>query len=447
MRLALVEPYVSNASLKSYADRTEPAHLVGMFGEAVCAGVQADIIDAYSARLSAVALADRLNSGGFTHAGFTTYTYEPCLEYLKELRSSLNPAIVTIAGGPGGTYLPELIATTLQPDWLVQDDGEPAIRALIAHDWKDLDHDLIGETRVLRAPLSKLDTYSFRRPYSLQPYGFEASPRLQRGCKGSCVFCAGAFQRDFDCLSKHVFAAMLEHLFAELGMQILSPAGPDFTAMPAQANQLIEALLESGYHLRSFRPGVRLDTLTRAVRLDPDLWTRLSHWTDVRLESSIESFAPARLARLGKNVSPAYLDAIGDRIAEILAACPSHMVLGRIALDPTVTIEEFVEDCRLLIALLERFPDQVTVGGMLMNRFVPVAGTASGVGGDNPWKADSFADPRMRVLSEDLLEVPRFLWWCRLAQQNQDYRERNEIFCEILRVSAERAGFAASAAA
>jgi hypothetical protein len=443
-KIALVEPFVSHAALKSYADKTEPMHLVGMCNLLRAAGMEVDIIDAYSRQLSAPKLLAELRQRGVTHLGITTYDYGPSVSYVAEIVEAFRDQGVTVLGGPGPTYTPERMAELIAPDWLISGDGEEAFATLARADFspKETPHQPIGPSRLVRGGHVDLNLAPFTRPYSLAEYGYEASPRLQKGCVGKCIFCVGAYQAHFEYLKPQRAVEVINHLVKDCGAQTISPAGPDFTTVPQAANDILAALLDSDTDMSAFRPGVRLDTLYAALMLRPELWRELSNRTRLSFESSIESFSPDRLQRLGKNVKPAFLDQLMGHLEMIFATCRATMVLGRIALDPTLTVEEFILDCQGFEQLLQQFPAQVTIGGMVMNSFVPLWGTPSMAAGEveNPWAAaDDLRDPRMRSVRDGLLEHPRYVQWCQLAEQLPNYRERNEVFREILRVAREYA--------
>ena len=189
--------------------------------------------------------------------------------------------------------------------------------------------------------------------------------------------------------------------------------------------------------------------MSRAIELDTELWRRLAARCEVSLESSIESFSPERLERLGKNFPLLSVPDVILMLARILETLDCKIVLGRIAIDPTLSIEEFIADCDGFRAVLRKFRSSVTVGGMLMNEFVPLFGTPSTVAtaGENPWVAGELRDDRMRRLQGDLLSNDQFKAWCALAEDVPDYRERNVVFDEILRVARDRAFALAHASA
>jgi hypothetical protein len=233
-------------------------------------------------------------------------------------------------------------------------------------------------------------------------------------------------------------------LFAHLSdvrTKVLSPNGPDFTAIPNRANYIVRVLLAGDYRFTAFRPGIRLDTLTTALEMDPQLWKTLAGRYRISLESSIESFCGSRLANLGKNISRKFLGHILTHIKKIVDTCDCTVVLGRIAIDPTITIDEFIADCEGFKKLLRTFGSRVTIGGMLMNKFVPLFGTPADddEGLRSLWFSDAVKDPAMLRLHDTLLSNQQFKKWCYLAEEISDFSERNMVFEEILRVSSEQA--------
>jgi hypothetical protein len=444
MKILLIEPYVSKESLKSYVEKTEPVHLLGMYNLLCAEGIQVEIVDAYSEQMSASELVNKIYDKKATHVGLTTYAYAPCLSYLNYIVDQLRGNIITILGGPGPTYSPNRIAKAIKPDWIVKGDGEHALLDMVHSNFNPnvLNASRIDRTWVVDAPSVDLDEIPYLRPYSFENYNYVASPRLQRGCIGKCVFCLGAYQTKFSYLSHMRAVELFNYLVNTKKVKCVSPNGPDFTSVPHRANEIIRATLQADIPIHSFSLGVRLDTLSNAIKMDKDLWHELGTSKIVSFESSIESFCYSRLKRLGKNVSSEFFTNVFQIIEEIIVTCPCTIVLGRIALDPTITIDEFIMDNKSYIHLLSAFPQRVTIGGMLMNQFVPLWGTPStvDVGSNNPFtRAGQLLDPAMVKLKNELLDHPTFRKWCNLAEHVSDFCERNDVFSEILRVATERA--------
>lgn len=445
MKIALIEPYVTVDSLKSYAEKTEPSHFLGMYNLLKKAECDVVINDAYSKRLYVDALIEWLVQGSFTHAGFTVYDYSPCLSYISELFALMPPSIYTIVGGPGATYCTERMIEMLKPDLLVKGQGESAMVELFESGFDSYtaayEMTKYGKTTVVSYAPMVLNEIPYERPYSLDIYNHIASPRIQSGCVGKCVFCSGAYQKKFDYISGKKAEEMFEYLIREKHAEIIAPNGSDFTAVPAKANEIVGAIIKGNLSFREFRPGVRLDTLSRAIQLNPSIWMQFSSRYTVKMESSIESFSEARLLRLGKNLPTDFMEGLYSSLKKIFANCRCSIVLGRIAIDPTITIDEFILDCEGFRKLLNEFSRDITVGGMLINKFVPLQGTPATEenGPDNPWIRTQMADPSMLKLEEALLENNKFKYWCRLAENLNDFSERNMVFDEILRVAAEYA--------
>lgn len=444
MKLALVEPYIATDALRAYAEKPEPSHLLGMYNLLGKASCDAVLLDAYSARMPAEKLAEWLQINGITHLGLTVYDYMPCLDYVGKVLELIPGDICTIIGGPGPTYCTDRMVRRLRPAWLVKGSGEQVIvelfKARFAPEKVKGNVLRIGDSFVFTAGYVALDDIPYERPYSLEVYDFQASPRVQSGCKGLCVFCSGAYQKEFDYVSSEKAHDLFYYLVSQKGADVLAPNGPDFTAIPPKANALLKTLVDGNYNFTGFQPGVRLDTLYRSIELDPGLWKRLSARYALHLESSIESFSIGRLKRLGKNMSHDFFRDVLLRLDAIFDTCDCTMVLGRIALDPTITANEFIDDCAGFRELLERHGKKMTVGGMIMNNFVPLFGTPATESKDawNPWLG-RMKDPVMRRLGERLFSDDRFRMWCDLAGKLQNFEERNTVFCEILRVAGEQA--------
>lgn len=440
MKIALVEPYIRDESLGSFAEKNEPVHLVGMYNQLADHGFDVHIIDAFSNKLSAQDLTASLQDNEVTHAGFSTYDYAPCISYLQNVFNAIRGEIAIIVGGSGPTHTSQRMADILEPDWIVQGMGEKCMLELCKSNFspQNVNASRLEKSWVVSAENISLDEIPHQRPYSLESYGFEASLRVQKGCSGNCVFCLGGSQKEYDYISRDKADQLIRYVVQEKDAQILSPCGPDFNSNPKKANDVIASILENAPKIKAFRPGVRLDTLYLSMQQDPSLWKELGEQTSIRLESSIETFSPDRMRRLGKNIHQQFLHDIFDHMEDILETCPSLIVLGRIALDPTIQLEEFILDCHQFISLLSLFPDRITIGGSIMNKFVPLWGTPSMDPSlkDNPWaEPDIFIDDRVQRLKSDLLDLPKFKRWCKLAENVNDFQERNEVICEILRVA------------
>ena len=446
MKVALVEPYVAIDSLKSFAEKTEPSHLLGMYNLLKQVGCDVVLLDAYSRRFSVSDLIEWLEKEAVTHVGFTVYDYSPCLTYVRQVFDCLPENIFTIIGGPGPTYCMDRMIQLLKPDWLVKGAGEQAMVDLLQAKFspEGLSYQKlseIGQTVVVNAHSIPLDEIPFERPYNLERYDFQASPRIQTGCIGRCIFCSGAYQKEIDYIRRDKAERLFDHLVNQKHADVIAPNGPDLTAIPQKANDFIRVLIEGNFGFKAFRPGVRLDTFSRAIDLSPMEWKKLATTYKISLESSIESFSMYRLKRLGKNISPDFFNSIFIHLKKILKTCECTIVFGRIAIDPTITIDEFIIDCDGFMKLLKEFRNHVTVGGMLMNQFVLLPGTPATENDshDNLWIRHQLLDPAMLRLQEKLLNNEKFKTWCRLAEETPDFGERNIVFEEILRVAGERA--------
>ena len=450
MKLALVEPFISKdlISLRAFPDKSEPTHLLGMYNLVLNLNIEIEIIDAYSHQMSEEMLAKKLLKEGYTHVGFSTYDYKPCVSYLRNTAEKLNGEIEIILGGAGATCSPERMVNIVKPDWIIKNDGEIALKELVLNDF-DI-HALSGKMgikkmngcTIIESPPIQLDKIPFLRPYSLKFYNYESSPRFQKGCIGKCVFCIGAYQSKIEYRSARNSSDLLEYLVNEKKAKIISPSGPDFTVSYKKANNIVKQIISSSLTINDFRPGVRLDTLYNCIKNEPKIWKELAKKTRIHFESSIESFSFSRLERLGKNVKSKFMKNIFSRIEEIISICDCTMVLGRIALDPFVSINEILIDNKYFIQLLEKFPDNVTIGGALMNEFVPLWGTPSMANGEknNPWaQPNMYLNPLVKKLKKSLLDDKQFRTWCNLAEQVTDFNERNIIIREILRVITEKA--------
>ncbi len=439
MKIALIEPYISNENYKAYASKSEPTHLIGMYNILDSLNHEVLIIDAFSNQLSTTELSDNLNKYNPDIIGFTVYGYKPILSYIIETIESLNDHKIIVVGGPGATYSTEYIINELHPDFLVVGNGENSLPKLLSM-ISCVNKKNKKKTVIIESSEIVLDNVGWKRPYDFDFYNFEASPRIQRGCVGNCIFCVGAYQNKFSYLSNERFIKQLEYLVFEKGIKSISPLGPDFTTVPSKANDLVSTLLKFSIPFETFKPGVRLDTLYKAISTQPNIWQDLGDKYVVSFESSIESFSYNRLERFNKNISQIHFNNLFKEVSYILENCNASIILGRIALDPTITVEEFIVDCEGFIKLLSEFKQNITIGGMIMNSFVLLQGTPSTKTAHyaKPWSSDDyFIDKRMKMLNSTLLNNHDFKDWCNKAEKQTNFSWRNEIIIEILKVAHE----------
>lgn len=441
MKIVLVEPYISNENYKAYASKSEPTHLIGMYNILSNLNHETIIIDAFSNELSTTELSERINLLNPDIIGFTVYSYLPILLYVKETVESINDKKNIVVGGPGATFASEYIIDVLNPDYLVVGNGEnslPKLLNVISNNKKKF----TKKATIIQSQEIVLDTVGWLRPYEFDFYDFEASPRIQQGCVGNCIFCVGAYQNKYSYISSDVFLRQLKYLVSEKNVKSISPLGPDFTTIPSKTNDLISSLLENSITFEKFKPGVRLDTLYKAISSKPKIWQELGNNYKVTFESSIESFSYNRLQRFRKKISHSHFDNMFTELSFILENCNAGIILGRIALDPTITVEEFIVDCEGFIKLLSEFKQNVTIGGMIMNSFVLLHGTPSEKISDYSIinsSDDYFKDKRMNVLNTTLLSNHDFKDWCHKAENQTNFSWRNEIIIEILKVASEYA--------
>lgn len=443
MKIALIEPYIAkeSSSLKKYAYKNEPAHLVGMYNLARRAGSEAEIIDAYSSRIPEENLTKKIFDGDFTHIGFTVYDIEHCLLYVQRVINNLPDDISLIIGGPGATYSTERVRHVLKPKWIIKGNGEEALYELVKKELKsgtssETRKNNASECKILESSQLPLDEIPFTRPYDLGFYDYEASPVFQRGCVGKCIFCAGAYQDRISYMSPRKAAELLEYLISEKKASTISTLGPDFTASIDGANGIIKEFEKISSPIENFRFVVRLDTLYKCLKDNPLIWKHLCDNTNVLFETSIESFSYERLKNLGKNVDKDFVENMVKIITYILGTCDCRIILSRIALDPLIRIDEYIYDNEKYIELLKAHQHELTIGQhTIVNKFTPVRGTLSmsQAGKDNPWsKHNVFLDAKISRLNKQLLEDPNFKVWCSTAEKNDDFGERNSIFVEIL---------------
>ncbi|MFH1807426.1 MAG: radical SAM protein [Pseudomonadota bacterium] len=154
-----------------------------------------------------LALASALESFRPTHVGVTGVTplYPSMLEILRTVRR-IDPAIVTIAGGPFVSALPEEVVATTLVDCVVIGEGEETFAELLERPLAEVRGicylaDGAPRRTAVRPPIEDLDRLPlpawdlydlsrYRAPVVVERHPPAALVETTRGCPHSCVWCS-----------------------------------------------------------------------------------------------------------------------------------------------------------------------------------------------------------------------------------------------------------------
>lgn len=290
-----------------------PHQHLGMRGLLQQAGYTVHIIDPNAEELDVDSTVREALSFGPTAIGLTILSSRGNYGLFgQQLLSSLPPNVPVVGGGPtfySPIYQKALLEQNRPPDFVVVNEGEAGMRALIAADFNR--HTLLqsrepgvtiaeeGQSLVLtNVQRDALDTLSFLRPASWKRYK-TISLDAQRGCPGVCVFCETKSRLPFY-KSPDMVVAELEYIRQALGKNDYSFRGPDFPSDPQQATAIVKAIVKANLPKSHFLFYARVDTLSAALALEPATWGEFIARHDVNVIIGYESANPARLLRLGK---------------------------------------------------------------------------------------------------------------------------------------------------
>lgn len=361
---------------KVYRD-SEPIRLVGMHNILESFGYSCEIVDDFRYKYDIGSLVKIISEMNPDILGVSCYADSDSIIYLMRvypliMDSLKNKKPITIFGGLHATYNPEDVAVRYQqPDFIVSGEGEPIIEdlALIDFDkklakesrfhaksWDPIFEEQGIDSIVLNSRKSKfsLDALDFERPYDLSDYGY-ARVEFQRGCTGRCTFCFGDQYR-VKYKSPERIREELNYLIREQGINSIRPAGPDFTANPKKAAEIIDMMNRSGFSDFEFGIMTRLDTFYRSLMDHKEIWKTFIKDHGLDCYMGVESFHPKKLVRL-KKYSEDNPSRKNQRkmIQQILGEFPKLNISASLILfEPETNVLELVYDCSSAIHLLER---------------------------------------------------------------------------------------------
>lgn len=384
----------------------EPIPLLGMRNILESFGYSCDIVDDFHyefktdelVRIIAEMNPDVLGISCFGDSDSIRYVSKVYPLIIEGLNNIRNKKPITIFGGHHPTYDPIDIATRYgNPDFIVRGEGEPAIERLAL---VDFDKDLIKDSRyydgcdktweeisaregidsiLLDTIGSKfgLDALDFTRPYSLEDYEFVGQIEFQRGCIGKCTFCLEDQYR-VRYKSPERLREELTYLINQKGIRVVDPYGPDFTANPDKAAEIIDMMNKSGFSGLDFRPTSRLDTFYTSLKKHREIWSEFIKKNHVSCFIGIESFHPEKLVRLGKYTkNNEFRKRQRKAIQEILGWFPKLEISASwIPFEPETSFMEFAFDLRNAVHLLRRYNGRFVLTRALNRMMIYVPGSA-----------------------------------------------------------------------
>lgn len=315
--------------------------------------------------------------------GVTTYDVSSSVNYLKKTNFAFD-----ILGGVGTTQNPSLFIDWFHPKIVVRGEGETPLGFLAQNDFSlsllpgssdglPIDITRIGETFVLRARQAlSLADLPFDRPFPenmYDSYWIDA----QRGCFGECRFCGGEKEQPVRYRSPQSVADEVAYLSARSQIIRINTFGPDFTAQPRKATDIIRALVDQGMAEKLFSFTVRPDTLYRSLLNDPVAWKEFMIKNIVIFIIGFESAVPAKLVKLKKQLGPDNMAAHLDRILLLADHCPCLIQLSWVLFTPESTPAELLVDLTIMRTILAKFPlVHFAFPGNMFNWEQPIGGSA-----------------------------------------------------------------------
>jgi len=363
------------------AQVNEPVNLVGMHNDLVRSGIESIIVDA-----GLQPWQDAVRNFGPDIVGITAPVKKLAPEiapFVSELRDS---GVKVIVGGVFATANPDFYASLYRPHAIVLGQGEPVMRDLIGRDFvfkkaKSGPFYLgnSGKTMLFRSDsLLDISEINYSRPYFLQAYDFTGWPNTMYGCFHRCIFCTSDGKSSF--MPPERAISEISYLVRGLGAEIIFPMGGDFTGKPSQATEIVRGIISSddltgpGYNLN-----VRIDSLSKAISLDPGAWRAFFESSNVLFMPGVESFDPAKLVRLGKYRSLSSAKKHLERLTGILDFIngTKAMVSGNFIMhDPETSANEFFNDVTRIRKFIMKYPGHFTISdGEIFNHLMPVDGT------------------------------------------------------------------------
>lgn len=191
---------------------TQPLGLAYLAAAVRDAGFPVEVLDAYSLGLSADTIREKVRSYGPNIVGVSSLTPQwPDAERLTEIIKEVNPEIITVAGGPHVTALPQAAASHHAVDLAVLGEGEATLTEICETvsengDLTGIEGLFIGmngsvASTGVRPRLTELDKLSFPahdllpepafyNPFPAWGKGGNFSCMISgRGCPYNCCFC------------------------------------------------------------------------------------------------------------------------------------------------------------------------------------------------------------------------------------------------------------------
>ena len=200
-----------------------------------------------------------------------------------------------------------------------------------------------------------LDDIEISRPNKWLQYSY-TDLDWQRGCFGSCKFCAG-FRMASNYKSPKRAAEEFRYLL-NLGKRLFFTIGPDFTARPEKANALVEELNRMEQRDVKIFSEVRLDSFSQALEEAEALWGYFGSNNELALMVGYETGIPQRLVELGKARSleegmtylPTLLNILDKKY-------PFTLVLSWMLNDHNSTSARSLFDLLIMIGMLKKYPN------------------------------------------------------------------------------------------
>jgi len=367
--------YSSSRGIKAFSD---PVHLVAMHNLCKLAGHESRVFQLGAPNPEDSIAAILAYAPSFLGLSFLA-PFKCDIELVDALLAPFEGrGIHLFLGGPDVEFDPTFYAHKYGTSaWasctIVECPGERLFETIASHDFCLADPTVLsqlaslgaqilqqdGVTRIKGLPPMPLELQDHTRDYAFSVFQHKACVKWATGCWAACSFCpnipAKSVYKDPALVAQEV------RYLRDLGVQRLDIASPQFTAHPARASALIEALpLDTMPIFFSSR----VDSLYHAITRFPDIWQRYAYSNRHGIGLGVDSFLPKKLLRLHKYHTLQQADAQQQRLDAVLsffADTRLSIVFYMITFDWEMDLAEVQQELLALMECLNRYSSIIQI--------------------------------------------------------------------------------------
>ncbi|MFA5747774.1 MAG: radical SAM protein [Candidatus Absconditabacterales bacterium] len=424
----------------------EPTNLISLYNILSNHGIDTNIIDCHLPKFKQFKqITEKINKDSPNILGFSVFGRYSSINYVKTIISGIDDNIkknaIKIIGGPGATYNTERIIKELQPNIIIKGEGEIPLKKLIEGDFNinkikkdniNLIFETIGGVNIISSnEITDIKNIDYKRPYSLQDYNGLAMPQIQRGCIGGCTFCLGSSSKNIRYRSTENIIKEIKYLINEKKAKIILPFGPDFTANPKIASEIIKEINKSGIANKKYILVTRIDTLYTSIEHNIKERQKFIKNNEIQFQLGIESFSNEKLLRIGKKNSK-FTENNKENLIKLIEQFSAFYNLFFVLFDPGSTTQEITRDVEDLIFLLEKYSSKVMLTGKLFNFMEIEPGTVISKSYDENW--ENFASEELKKIFSIAKNISQDLKYKSKGYNGESiYKERSLEQIEILK--------------